>query len=805
MVTIGESLSHYRIVEELGHGGMGVVYRARDEHLPRDVALKVLPAGLFSDETARSRFRREAQTLSQLNHPNIATVFDFDRDNGVDFLAMEFVEGETLAAKVAAGPLPEKEVIALGTQIAEALEDAHEHGIIHRDLKPGNVMVTSKGRAKVLDFGLAKLTGLGTKGSGPGVDAATASLAETQAGAIMGTIPYMAPEQLQGKPADTRTDVYALGAVLYEMATGQRPFAEKQSAPLIASILTEAPQPPRQLNPQISPELQAVIQKALERNPEQRYQSAKEILENLRQVGTGLVPAPHERGRPQEAPLRKVAAGAGALVVVLAVLMAFNVAGLRNWVMRSVGAIHESPLQIRSLAVLPLDNLSGDPQQEYFADGMTEELIATLGKLSALHVISRTSVMRYKKTDKPLPQIAKELNVDAVVEGSVLRAGDRVRITAQLIEASTDQHLWAETYDRDLRDVLSLQSDVARAIAEEIKVKVTPGEQARLASGRRVNPEAHEAYLKGRFYWNKRTPEGLTKSLDYFQQAIEKDPNYAAAYAGLADSYGMLADNGFSPPEECYPKARAAALKALEMDDTLAEAHTSLAQILESYDWDWSGSTKEIRRAIELNPGYANAHHLYALFLSGFGRPVEAIAEIKKARELDPLSIRINANVGLVFYMGREYDQALEELRKALELDPNDVASHVYLGLVYSHKGMHEEAITACRRARDLSVGKDQTSNLVLAYVYAVAGRRGEALRILDEIKKSSERSYVPPVAVAMTYVGLGDKQEALAWLEKAFAEHATALDTLKVDPNFDPLRSDPRFQDLLRRMNFPP
>jgi tetratricopeptide (TPR) repeat protein len=394
--------------------------------------------------------------------------------------------------------------------------------------------------------------------------------------------------------------------------------------------------------------------------------------------------------------------------------------------------------------------------------------------------------------------------VDAVVEGSVMRSGDRVRVTAQLIDAKTDRHLWARSYERDLRDILALQSDVARSITEEIRVKVTPQEQARIATSRPVNPAAHEAYLKGRFYWNKRTAQGLKKSLDYFQQAIEKDPNYAVAYAGLADSYSMLADNVFSPPEESYPKARAAALKALEIDDSLAEAHASLALILWNYDWDWSGAAREHQRAIELNPGYANAHHWYAGLLLIMGRHAEAIAEIRKARELDPLSIRINANVGWLLYFAREYDQALEELRKPLELDPNDIMSHFYLGLVYSQKGMHEEAIAASRMAHDLSPGRGQGPYL-LAYVYAVAGKRGEALKILAELKNPSRRSYLPPVPVAAVYVGLGDKEEALSWLGKAYAERAAELDFLKVDPRFDPLRSDPRFQDLLRRMNFPP
>jgi len=515
--------------------------------------------------------------------------------------------------------------------------------------------------------------------------------------------------------------------------------------------------------------------------------------------------------------LRWRVGAAVAAASLVGLLVALNVAGLRDRVLAVVGAgprdrvaaivgaQHAAPLpKIESLAVLPLENLSGDPEEEYFADGMTEALISEVGQIGALRVISRQSVMRYKGTDKPLPQIARELNVDAVVEGSVLRSGDRVRVTAQLIGALPERHLWARSYERDLRDILALQGEVAQAIAREVQVKLTPQEQARLARARPLHPEAHDAYLKGRYFWNMRNENALRRGLQYFQQAIETDPNYAVAYAGLADSYTILADNKFSPPEECYPKARVAALKALEIDDSLAEAHVSLAHILRGYDWDWSGAAREYQRGIELNPGYATAHHWYAMFLSAMGRHAEAITQIRKARELDPLSIRINANVGYVLYFAREYDQAVEELRKALELDPNDIASHAYLGLVYSQKAMHQEAIAASRRAHQLSVGRGAPP-LYHAYAYGVGGKRGEALKMLAELQNPSRQSHLPPVLVAAVHAGLGDKQEALTWLEKAYAERAADLVMLKVDPMFDPLRSDSRFRDLLRRMNFPP
>jgi TolB-like protein/Flp pilus assembly protein TadD len=492
-----------------------------------------------------------------------------------------------------------------------------------------------------------------------------------------------------------------------------------------------------------------------------------------------------------------------AVACVLAVV-ALNVAGLRERLWRAGGAVREPPPRIESLAVLPLANLSGDPRQDYFADGMTEELITTLGKLSALRVISRTSVMRYKKTEKTLPQIAKELNVDAIVEGSVLRAGDRVRITAQLIQASTDRHLWAESYDRNLRDVLSLQSEVSRAIASEIQAKVTPQEQARLASARLVNPGAYDLYLKGRYEWNKRSKEGLERGLEYFQRAIDLDPNYALAHSGVADSYIALGSWGLLPGVEAYPKAKAAALKAMQLDQDLAEPHASLARALEDYDWDWLGAEREHQRAIELNPNYATARHWHAYGLGLRGRNKEALAEIELARSLDPLSTIINAEVALVLYWGRQYDGAIVEARKALELEPNSLPAHEYLGEIYLMKGMYKDALAEFQICRALD-RTDPGTSASLAMAYAAAGNREEALRILGRLKQQSKREYISPDSIALVYVWLGDKNEAFAWLQKALDDHDGLTVQLNVDPELDPLRGDPRFRASLRRMNFPP
>lgn len=769
---------------------MGVVYRAHDEHLDRDVALKVLPAGTLADEAARKRFRKEALALAKLDHPNIEGVHDFDTQNGTDFLVMEYIPGVTLSDRVSAGPLPEKEILKLGTQLAEGLAAAHEQNIVHRDLKPGNLRITPDGRLKILDFGLAKLVR-------PFSDAGmTASVTETHA--VSGTLPYMAPEQLQGAPVDPRTDIYAVGTVLYEMATGRLPFQEKLSTNLADAILHKPAPPPGRLKPDISPRLEQIILKCLEKEPENRYQSAKEMLMDLRRL-SAPISMPAEKPATQARPRWQLATAISAIVVValLAIVLGLNVGGWRD---RLLGRADRAT--IRSLAVLPLENLSRDPEQEYFADGMTEAVITELSKIRALKVISRTSVMQYRGTRKPLPQIAKELNVDGVVEGSVLREGDLVRITVQLIHAPSDAHLWAESYQRELRGILALQSEVARAIAKEIQINVSPQEQVRLTRARRVDPDAYEAYLKGRYHWNKRTEVGYRKSLDYFQLAIEKDPSYALAYAGMADAYNLLGRYSVAP-KEGFPLAKTAAKKALEIDETLAEAHTSLAFAQQRYDWDWSGAEKEFKRAIELNPGYATGHHWYALYFSPLGRHEEAIAEIERARELDPLSLIINTNVAWVYWLARQYDRAIGQFRKTVEMDPSFGLAHERLGLAYEQKGMYEEATAAFRKAMAL-LGDNTEVVAALGHALGVAGRRDDAQKVLVELQRLSTRKYVSSYDVAVVYLGLGDKGQALTWLEKACQERAGGLLYAKVDPRLDPLRSDPRFQDLLRRMNFP-
>jgi serine/threonine-protein kinase len=786
---IGKTLGHFRIIEKVGVGGMGVVFRAHDERLDRDVALKVLPGSALADEDARKRFRKEALALSKLNHPNIATIFDFDTLDGVDFLVMELVEGESLAEKVQGKALGEKEVAALGAQTAEALEEAHEHGVVHRDLKPGNVMVTPKGRVKVLDFGLAKLLRSPAQGD------LTASLTGTPAAA--GTLPYMAPEQLQGEAADVRSDIYALGAVLYEMATGRRAFREELSTRLIDAILNRPPVSPRALEARISQELERIILKCLEKDPANRYQSAKEIAVDLRRLGSPATAAAIPTAAPARTPRRKsilVIAAAGVLLMVGLVVL--NVGGWRQRLMSSGAST-----RIESLAVLPLENMSQDPAQDYFADGMTEELTADLAQIGALRVISRTSVMQYKGTLKRMPEIGRELNVDALIEGSVRRAGERVRITAQLIQAATDKHLWAKSYEGDLGDVLTLQSQVAGEIASEIKVALTPQDQARLASARKVNPEAHEAYLKGRYFWDKGNGADLNKSVEYYQQALAIDPNYALAYAGLADSYSALSDF-YQPPRTVMPQATAAARKALELDDTLAEAHHALAGIHFVYDFDWQATEKEYKRAIELNPNFADAHHFYGQFLAAMRRPEESRAQIARAEQLAPLSGQVYVSGVWAAWLSRQYDEAIAQGRTGLGIDPQNSYIHLFLALAYAEKKRFSEAVTEGETARKLD--DSPLLNGFLGSIYAQAGKRGEALKIRDTLEANMSRRYVCPYEIGTISLLLGNKDEAFRWYNKAIEVRSACMPFLWADPRLDSVHSDPRYQALVRKLNFP-
>ena len=790
-LLVGDGLGHYRIVEKIGAGGMGDVYRAHDHHLDRDVAIKVLPSGMLADESARKRFHKEALALSKLNHPNIATIYDFDTEEDVDFLVMEFIPGITLSHKLAAGPLDEKDTLRLGIQLADGLVDAHEHGVIHCDLKPGNLRLTNDGWLKILDFGLAKFR---QQSADPAETQST-----LQAGSISGTLPYMAPEQLLGEPIDARTDIHAAALVLYEMATGTRAFADIPTSQLIGAILHHDPATPRQLNANLSSELEWIVRKCLERNPQDRYQSARELAADLRRLEREPhAQYPHAATRA-EPPFFFVRRRGTLVFSLLAIVMVMAVALVIFPRMRSRSA---GALRYQAIAVLPLVNLSGDPEREFFADGMTEELITQLGKVLPSRVISRQSVMQFKGTKLPLAEIARKLKVDAVVEGSVVQSGSRVRVTARLVDAAAEKPVWGGEYDRDLRDVLTLQGEVTRAIANEIRATLSPQEQARLTARGAVNPEAYEAYLKGRFEWYKVSKPGFDNAERYFQSSLEKDPNYALAYSGLADVWLMRADTGYAAPSETVPRAKTAALRALELDDSLSEPHISLANIEATYERNWSAAERDFRRAIELNPSSANAHFAYADYLLSFKRNSEWDKEIQQALTLDPMSTFQRCFYGWhLIYVGR-YDEAIEVLQKVAAAQPNFSSVHMGLWGAYYKKQMLQEAMDEA--IRFFEALNDQEAVAALRSGYQDRGYREGMKRAADKLAQRAQHSHVAGVRIARLYAHAGANDQAIAWLEKAYDAKETPLIHLAVAWDWEAMRSDPRMQDLLRRMGLP-
>ena len=770
----------YRIIGEIGRGGMGVVYMAEDTKLGRTVALKFLPSQWTSDSEARERFTQEARAASALDHPNICTIHEIEETvDGQLYIAMGCYEGESLKEKIKRGPLNTNEALGLATQIAAGMAKAHAKGIVHRDLKPANILLTQDGVAKVVDFGLAKLAG---------------QVKLTREGTTVGTVAYMSPEQTRGDAIDQRTDIWSLGVVLYEMLTGRVPFKGDYEQSVIRSILKTEPEPVTRIRKDLPAGLGNIIAKALSKKPVDRYLSMDELSEDLKAIAEGLKPL---RAKPsllsgRVLGLKKIYAYTGLLgLTVLAILALLFLSPKRN--------------QIRSIAVLPLANLSGDPGQDYFSDGMTEELTATLSQISALKVISRTSAMHFKGSNKPLREIAAALGVEGVIEGSVLRSGARVRITAQLINAASDTHLWAQTYDRDLKDVLALQSDVARAIAGEVQAKLTPQEQSRLGAAHSVNPEAHDLVLKGRLILNQMNEKEIPKALDYFQQAIALDPTYALAHAKLAQYYYQSAFNGWLPPSEMIPKAKATLRQALDLDDTLAEAHSVLGSLMWTFDRDWAGAEREMQRAIALNPNSADVHDQYAFYLIVTGRFDAGIAEQRLAMALDPLTPARTWELGFFLCYSRRYDESIAQFRQALDADPNGLGPWARSGLsvVYAKKHMDKEAIAECDRAVK-TAPEDQFVLSVCGWALGFMGRRQQAQALLDRLKSLSARHYVDPYNIAFVYDGLGDNNSAMKCLERSYAERSPQSGFLGVDIWTDRLRTDPRFQELVRRMNYP-
>ena len=779
---IGKTISHYHILERLGAGGMGVVYRAHDAQLDRDVAFKLLPDESVGSEVARGRLLREARTASALTHPHICHVYEAGQTDDHVYIAMELLDGRALSETIPPGGLPLETILRIGTQIAEALAHAHGRGIIHRDLKANNVIVTAEGRAVVLDFGLAKRELMEEEGPSE-----LSSITPTATGVIMGTPTYLSPEVLQGGRATVQSDIWALGVVLYDMASGELPFRGRSIAELASAILKDTPE---LLPERVHPGLRAIIQRCLAKEPSQRYKLASEVQAALQALQPGSGPV----SRHTHAPWGRLAVyAAGLAVTVGTVLLATDVI---HWPGQAGG--DSLGARIRSLAVLPLVNLSGDPREEYFADGLTDELIADLASIRSLKVISRTSAMRYKGASKPLPEIARELGVDGIVEGSVLRSNDHVRIKVQLIGAAEDRHLWTQSYDREMQNVLEMQSEVGRDIAERIHVQLSPRELP-VTHQRVVNPQAYELYLRGRYFWNKRTQDGLLQALDTFNRAIRIDSTYAVAYAGLADTYVLMGLYAGSPPQESYPPARAAALKALGIDEHLAEAHASLGRVKLFYDSDWIGAETEFRRAIELKPSLSTAHHWYSICLRDVGRIHEAIVEANRALELDPLSLIINANLGDTFFYAGQFDLAVAQHRKTLLLDAGFAPAHLYLGRALEQVGMLHDAIAEFQKARSLA-GKSPYALGDLARAYALAGKRSDAGRLLNELSELSKRGASLEMDIALVHLALGDRDQTFQYLEKAYKERS-GLNDLNVDPRFGPLHGDPRFQDLLVRL----
>jgi serine/threonine-protein kinase len=787
---IGRVLKHYRILEKLGEGGMGVVYRAWDERLKRPVALKVLHASSGDDAPARRLIRNEAAALLRLSHPRIGTLLDFDRSEDTDFIVMEFVTGTTLEQRLSTGAIPAGEALPLAVQIAEAIEEAHEHGVIHRDLKPGNVMVSPKGQVKVLDFGLARLVRTN--------DESRPSILSTQSDAgspgLAGTLAYMAPEQVLTGTVGISSDIYSFGVVLFEMLTGDRPFKGTTTISLADAILHQVPQPPSRLVAGMAAPLEKLILRCLEKDPARRYASAGDVLGELRALT-------HAGGAPTRGPGPRrrwtIAVAVAALVALGALALAFDLGGIR----RLLPGAAPPP---RSIAVLPLANLSGDPQQEFFVDGMTDAITTQMARIGTMRVISRTSVMRYKGSRATLRQISRELGVDAVVEGSVMRSGDEVRINAELVECATDRQLWAEEYERKIEDVLTLQREVAIAIAAEVHGKLSPEQRARLSGGvgplAAPDPRAAEAYLKGRYYASKPSEAMLRISLRFFEEATRIDSSYATAWAGLANSHVLLGASGGQPSMEEFAKAKQCARRALSLDDGLADAHVPLGLAYFYGDWDWPAAKREFERALEINPGDAQAHNWYSGLLSAAGRHEQAIAEARKAAELDPLSIAIQLNVGVRLYYARRTGEAVESLRRTQDLDPEFSATHYWLGLALQQRGQFQDAIAEYR----LVVGPEAIGPLGCAY--ASSGNRAEAGRMLSELAPAtrSGQGYVSPLDLATICVGLGQKDQAFEWLNQAVQQRATHLTTIRVDPLLDPLRGDPRFAALLRRVGVP-
>jgi eukaryotic-like serine/threonine-protein kinase len=769
----------YKIIAEIGQGGMGIVYKADDIKLKRCVALKFLPPHLMNSPELKERFVIEAQAAAALNHPNICVIYEVGESGEHPYIAMEYVEGQTLRDKIRKGPMAPYEALTIASQVAAGLGEAHHKGIIHRDIKSANIMVTAKGQAKVMDFGLAKLQG----GS---------SLTRSQT--TLGTVAYMSPEQARGGEMDHRTDIWSLGVVLYEMVAAKMPFHGDHDQAVIHSILHDEPEPLKKVRPNTPPELEQIVGQALAKKPADRYQTMEEFRGDLEVVGGGLKPIIARPAVRRVFGIRTAYVSA-ALTIVLALLLGLNVGGLRN---RLLGRAAAAPA-VR-LAVLPFENLSGDPQQEYFSDGMTGEMIAQLGRLhpESLSVIARTSVMRYKKTNAPIDQVGRELNVGYVLAGSAQREGTRVRITAELIKVQDQTQLWADSYEREMSGILALQNEVSQKVAGALALKLLPAEQARLANAHAVNPEAYDACLRGYHYYIFMTKADLDTGEKYFQLALAKDPNYAPAYAGLALVWACRQQIGYVPPAEAGPKAKDAAQKAVALDDTSAEARYALADIMTWTVWNLKDADGEWKRMVELNPNYADGLAAYSHYLMIMGRPEEAMRQIERAVKLDPYNVMVLAFYAIDLYFERRYDEAIVQGRKARELQPGNPLAYSALYFGYAAKGMEKEALAVVREY--IKIYSVADVDAALDRGFKEGGFQGAIKFAAEKLAALASQGLALPTDVSDLFLIAGDKKNGLEWIERAYEMHDASTPYLRM-PIYDAIRSEPRFQALFRRL----
>jgi serine/threonine-protein kinase len=830
-------LDHYEVRSLLGKGGMGEVYLAEDLRLHRKVALKVLPAAVAVNQDRMRRFEQEATAAAALNHPHIAHIYEIGEHDGTHFIAMELVDGVTLRAKIHHERTELRKLLKYLQQAAEGLAKAHTAGIVHRDLKPDNIMIARDDYAKILDFGLAKLiepeNPLGSI-SAASSEVSTVIVQHSCAGMVMGTAGYMSPEQAQGKvkEIDHRSDIFSFGCILFEAVTRHRPFADESVIGSLQKVIDEAAPLIKDFNPSAPPELQRIIRRCLAKDREDRYQTIKDVAIELKELRRDLegnagvenasVPSRTDEARnqpgeastaSQTAAAAKTASASAAApassaahivteikrhkrraFVALAALVAMTAAVAYFAYSRYSGG--SSAGMIRSIAVLPFVNASGNPDAEYLSDGITDSLINNLSQLPNLTVMSRNSVFHYKARETDARVVGKELSVQAVLTGKLSQRGDDLTISLELVNATDNSHIWGTQLNRKLSELTAVPGDISHEVVESLRLKLSGEEKQRLAKRHTNNPEAYQAYLKGVYHSASFAPGGFEKAIAYFDHAIAIEPQYAQTYAGLAHAYAELPFTDL-PPKESLAKAKQAAKRALELDETLAEAHRSLSTINLNYDWDWPAAERECRRALELNPGDALNHQQYGWYLGLMGRFDESLTELKRAEMLDPLSAVINGAIGSNYYWSGKYDLAVEQYRKLIEFNPNVGFTRIFLGEAYLKQRKFPEAIAEIQKAGQFGVMQTAT----LGYAYAVSGNRAEAEKMLSQLQALSSQKYVPPFVIAMIYAGLGEKDQAFDWLEKAYEEHSVWMPWLKVDPKFDSLRSDPRFVDLMRRI----